>query len=88
MATLGARPMDQWAGRQPHEPSHDTEVSHFRRLIHQSTADGWLARQDEDRILAALIQGSADSTHSTEKCALFRQLQERVWRAELYLEPR
>jgi hypothetical protein len=55
----------------------------FQRLIDQATADGYLARWDAETILAAMIKGQA---FSAAKCALFRQLQERVWRAEIYLD--
>ncbi|HIK46562.1 MAG TPA: hypothetical protein IGR64_17050 [Leptolyngbyaceae cyanobacterium M65_K2018_010] len=66
-------------GEHPYE-----DLKNFQRLIDHLTADGRLARQDEDAIRAALVEGSA---YSSEKCGLFRQLQERVWRAELHLEP-
>ncbi|QQE63539.1 hypothetical protein GFS31_02060 [Leptolyngbya sp. BL0902] len=59
------------------------ELSDFQHLIEHLTADGRLARQDEEAILSALVAGEA---FSTAKCALFRQLQERVWQAELYLD--
>ncbi|MFH7241828.1 MAG: hypothetical protein ACHWZW_03155 [Spirulina sp.] len=70
----------------------NTEASHgsdygdlwaFQRLIDQATADGYLARWDAEAILAAMVKGQA---YSAAKCALFRQLQERVWRAEIYLD--
>ncbi|MBD2426794.1 hypothetical protein [Phormidium sp. FACHB-1136] len=59
------------------------ELSDFQHLIEHLTADGRLARRDEEAILSALVAGEG---FSTAKCALFRQLQERVWRAELYLD--
>jgi hypothetical protein len=63
--------------------AHQRELSAFKHLIDHLTADGRLARRDEEAILSALVAGEA---FSTAKCALFRQLQERVWRAELYLD--
>lgn len=67
-----------------HDDALQQDLADFQRLIDQLTADGCLARWDEEAILSALVAGDA---YSTAKCALFRQLQERVWRAELYLEP-
>jgi hypothetical protein len=60
------------------------EIQRFQQLIDQLTISGWLTRRDEEAILAALNDGLA---FSSEKCAIFRQLQERVWRAEVHLEP-
>ena len=59
------------------------DVSAFQHLIDQVTADGYLARQDGEVILSALVRGEGICS---AKCALFRQLQERIWRAELYLD--
>jgi hypothetical protein len=59
------------------------DLGDFQRLIEQATADGYLARWDAETILAAMVKGKA---YSVAKCALFRQLQERVWRAEIYLD--
>lgn len=69
--------------RSSHNVPLSQELADFQRLIDQLTADGRLARRDEEAILSALVAGEA---FSTAKCALFRQLQERVWRAELYLD--
>jgi hypothetical protein len=60
-----------------------SELKEFQRLIERATGTGWLTRQDEDVILAYLVKRTQ---YSREKCELFRQLQERVWQAELYLE--
>lgn len=59
------------------------ELSDFQHLIEHLTADGRLARRDEEVILSALVAGES---FSAAKCALFRQLQERVWQAELHLD--
>lgn len=71
-------------GEADQEDALQRDISAFQRLIDQATANGYLARQDEEVILAALVRGEANRS---AKCALFRQLQERVWRAELYLDP-
>ncbi|MEB3288402.1 MAG: hypothetical protein VKI82_00720 [Leptolyngbya sp.] len=67
-----------------YEEAHQRELADFQHLIDHLTADGRLARRDEEVILSALVAGES---FSAGKCALFRQLQERVWRAEIYLEP-
>ncbi|MEY3299700.1 MAG: hypothetical protein RLZZ597_2960 [Cyanobacteriota bacterium] len=69
--------------RSGHNDAYPQELSDFQRLIDHLTADGRLARRDEEAIFSALVAGES---FSTAKCALFRQLQERVWRAELYLD--
>jgi hypothetical protein len=63
--------------------SHQEHLQQLQQLIERSTASGRLDRQDEATILAALAKTPA---YSVEKCELFRQLQERVWQAELYLD--
>ncbi len=55
----------------------------LQQLIARSTATGILDRQDEAAILAALAK---PPRYSPEKCEVFRQLQERVWQAELHLD--
>lgn len=67
-----------------HHDVMERELADFQHLIDHLTADGRLARRDGEVILSALVSGEP---FSTAKCALFRQLQERVWRAEIYLEP-
>ncbi|NMF82914.1 hypothetical protein [Nodosilinea sp. P-1105] len=59
------------------------DLSRFQGIIDRATATGRLTRQDEDQILAALVNGRQPAP---EKCALFRQMQERVWQAELHLD--
>lgn len=63
--------------------SHQDDLHQLQRLIERSTATGSLDRQDEAAILAALAK---PPRYSIEKCELFRQLQERVWQAELHLD--
>ena len=63
--------------------SHQNELQKLQLLIERSTATGTLDRQDEAAIMAVLAQ---PPRYSIEKCELFRQLQERVWQAELHLE--
>jgi hypothetical protein len=67
-----------------HKGPDQSELEAFRRLIERATVTGWLTRRDEDVILASLVK---TSRYARQKCELFRQLQERVWQAELYLEP-
>ncbi len=74
-----------WHGAGAQEVPYIQELQQLQRLIEQVTADGQLARWDQEVIVTALTDGSG---YSSAKCGLFRQLQERVWRAELYLEPR
>lgn len=63
--------------------SHRDDLRQLQRLIERSTATGILDRQDESAIWAALAKPPC---YSIEKCELFRQLQERVWQAELRLD--
>jgi hypothetical protein len=63
--------------------SHQHDLQKLEKLIERSTATGTLDRQAEAAIMAVLAQPPC---YSTEKCGLFRQLQERVWQAELHLE--
>lgn len=67
-----------------YEEARQRELTDFQSLIDHLTADGRLARRDEEVILSALVAGEP---FSAGKCALFRQLQERVWRAEIFLDP-
>lgn len=62
---------------------HTHDLNQLQQLIERSTSTGRLDRQDEDAILAALARAPR---YSVEKCELFRQLQERVWQAELHLD--
>jgi hypothetical protein len=64
-------------------PSHRNDLQRLQQLIERSTATGTLDRQAEAAIMAVLAQPPC---YSIEKCGLFRQLQERVWQAELRLE--
>ncbi|TVP61377.1 MAG: hypothetical protein EA342_21035 [Leptolyngbya sp. LCM1.Bin17] len=59
------------------------DLSRFQGMIDRATATGRLTRQDEELIWAALVNGRQPAP---EKCALFRQMQERVWQAELHLD--
>jgi hypothetical protein len=63
--------------------SHQNDLQRLQQLIDRSTATGTLDRQAEAAIMAVLAQPPC---YSIEKCGLFRQLQERVWQAELHLE--
>jgi hypothetical protein len=85
MVILRKQVMVQWETAMPPGEHRHAELQDFQRLIEQLTADGQLARSDEEAIMAALVTGSA---YASAKCALFRELQERVWRAELHLESR
>ena len=62
--------------------THQDDLQKLQQLIVRSTSTGILDRQDESAILAALAK---PPRYSIEKCELFRQLQERVWQAELHL---
>jgi hypothetical protein len=63
--------------------AYQNDLRRLKQLIERSTATGTLDRQDEAAIMVVLAQPPC---YSTEKCGLFRQLQERVWQAELRLE--
>jgi len=63
--------------------SHQNDLHRLQQLIERSTATGTLDRQAEAAIMAVLAQPPC---YSIAKCGLFRQLQERVWQAELHLE--
>ena len=63
--------------------SHQNDLQKLHQLIERSTMTGTLDRQAEAAIMAVLAQ---PPRYSIEKCGLFRQLQERVWQAELRLE--
>lgn len=66
------------------EPAMTDEISQLHQLINQALVAGRLTRLDKETIWMALFKGSC---FSAEKCGMFRQLQERVWQAELHLEP-
>jgi hypothetical protein len=63
--------------------SYADDLRQLQRLIARATATGRLDRQDEAAITTVLAQ---TPPYSVEKCELFRQLQERVWQAELHLD--
>lgn len=59
------------------------QCQRVERLIAGAIAGGRLSRQQEDAILIAI---TIEHPPTAELCSLFRQLQERVWQADLLLD--
>lgn len=63
--------------------SYESDIRRLQQLIDRSTSTGFIDREDEAAIMAALAR---PPRYSIEKCELFRQLQERIWQGELHLD--
>lgn len=60
----------------------EQDLRRLQRLIERVIVQGSLSRQEEDEILSEVMEKTPPSV---EKCQLYRELQERVWLAEVYL---
>ncbi|MBP0019214.1 MAG: hypothetical protein J7647_16890 [Cyanobacteria bacterium SBLK] len=59
------------------------EATKVKETIERALADGCLSRQESQSIKRAMY---ADGKVSPEECELWRQLQDKIWKGEIYLD--
>jgi hypothetical protein len=59
------------------------EAPKVKQKIEQALADRCLSRQESQNIKRAMY---VDGKVTPEECELWRQLQDKVWKGEVYLE--
>lgn len=67
----------------PLTPQEKADLDRLKAAIDRALSDGWLSRQEREEIVE---MARADKKISQEEIALFKSIQEKIWKGEIRIE--
>ncbi len=67
----------------PLSPKEKADLERLKATVDRALSDGWLSRQEREEIVE---MARADNKISQEEIALFRMVQEKIWKGEIRIE--
>lgn len=75
--------MEMSESNSPLSPKEQADLERLKAAINRALSDGWLSRQEREEIVE---MAQADNKISQEEIALFRMVQEKIWKGEIQIE--
>ncbi|WP_017661711.1 hypothetical protein [Baaleninema simplex] len=75
--------MEIYSSRQQNlSPQEERDLSALAEQAKRALEDGVVSREERDALIAAIY---ADGKVSVEECAIFREIQEKIWDGEILI---